>query len=227
MKISQQLVALVGAFTLACTCAVAQTPAQDSPAVPASAIIAAPEPLPIVDPAKELKGATLIRELRKGGFVLYMRHTEAGSPTEKCDQNSLSATGLENARIVGSAIRDLNIPVGAVRSSSPCRTNITATSLGLGVVEITEDLNPIAPMPGIDLGAARTARLNEAPLAGTNTLLVSHLHGSRNKDEWIHLGLGEIIVFRPVAGARAEPVARIAVVKWQRLRVEMAAADKR
>ena len=230
MKIIQKLVVIVGAITVACSCAVAQTHAQDIPVssvTPPSAIIAAPVPLPSVDPAKELKGATLITALRKGGFVIYMRHTEAGLPAEQCDQNSLSANGMESARNVGAAIRDLNIPIGAVRSSAPCRTHITAASLGLGVVEITEDLNPTAPQPGFDLGAARTARLNEAPLAGTNTLLVSHLHGSRNKDEWIHLELGEIIVFRPVAGARAEAVARIAVAKWPRLRVEMAGADKR
>ena len=230
MKITQQLVAIVGAIAATCTCAVAQSPSRDAPPAsvsPPSAIIPAPGPLPIVDPVKELKGGTLIAALRRGGFVLYMRHTEAGLPAEKCDQYSLSAAGLENARIVGSAIRDLNIPIAAVRSSAPCRTNIAAAALGLGVVEITEDLNPTAPQPGFDLGAARTARMNEAPLAGTNTILVSHLHGSRNKDEWVHLELGEIIVFRPVASARAEPVARIAVAKWLRLRVEMAVADKR
>ena len=230
MKIIQRLVAFAGAMAVATTCAIAQSPAQDvapSLVVPSSTIVVAPSPLPIVDPAKELKGATLIAALRKGGFVLYMRHTEAGLPAEKCDQNSLSAAGLENARSVGSAIRDLNIPIGAVRSSLPCRTYITAASLGLGVVEVAEDLNPTAPTPGMDLGAARTARLNEAPLVGTNTILVSHLHGSRNKDEWLHLELGEVIVFRPNAGARAEPVARIAVAKWPRLRVEMAGADKR
>ncbi|MEO8384920.1 MAG: hypothetical protein ABI583_06750 [Betaproteobacteria bacterium] len=230
MKITQQFGAVVGAVALACTLAIAQSPVNDAShaavQLPAT-ILAAPGPLPIIDRTKELKGATLITALRKGGFVLYMRHTEAGTPAEKCDQNSLSATGLENARSVGAAIRDLSIPIGAVRSSVPCRTNITAVSLGLGVVEVTEDLNPTAPRPDFDLGAARSARLNEAPPAGTNTILVSHLHGSRNKDEWVHLELGEIIVFRPVVGARAEPVARIRVAKWPRLLVEMAGADKR
>jgi hypothetical protein len=183
--------------------------------------------LPIVDAAKELKGATLISALRKGGFVLYMRHTEAGSPAEKCDQNSLSPVGTENARRVGLAIRELTIPIGAVRSSAPCRTNMTAITLGLGPVEVSEDLNPVAPRPGFDLGAARTARLNEAPPAGTNTILVSHLHGSRNRDEWLHLELGEIIVFRPVSGAHAEAVARVPVAKWPRLILEMTGATAR
>lgn len=230
MKIIPYLVATFGAAAILCTSAFAQAPGQDvpsAPIAPTSVIVPTPGPLPIVDAAKELKGATLIAALRKGGFVLYMRHVEAGSPAETCDQNSLSPAGTENARKVGVAIRELSIPIGVVRSSAPCRTHITATTLGLGPVEITEDLNPVAPRPGFDLGAARSARLNEVPPAGTNTILVSHLHGSRNKDEWLHLELGEIIVFRPVVGARAEPIARIPVAKWPRLMVEMAGVVSR
>ena len=175
-------------------------------------------PLPIVDPANEIKGIALVEALRKGGYVLYMRHTEAGSLDEKCDENSLSAIGTENARIVGAALRDLRIPVGNVRSSVPCRTNMTGATLGLGTVEITEDLNPIAPREGFDIGAARSKRLNETPVVGKNTVLVSHMHGSRKKEEWLHLQIGEIIVFRPDSNALAVPVARIPVAGWAALK---------
>ncbi|MCY7387491.1 MAG: hypothetical protein LH481_05400, partial [Burkholderiales bacterium] len=89
------------------------------------------------------------------------------------------------------------------------------------------DLNPVAPREGFDIGAARTRRLNETPATGKNTLLVSHLHGSRKKDEWIHLQLGEIIVFRPDANARALPVARIPVAGWATLRKTIADAAAR
>ena len=218
--------------------ALAQADAQATPQVaasappqttssPTSAVAPAPGPLPIVDPAKELKGTALVEALRKGGFVLYMRHTEAGSPAEKCDENSLSVVGTENARIVGAALRELNIPIGAVHSSVPCRANVTACTLDVGKVEITEDLNPVAPREGFDIGAARTKRLNEMPTAGTNTVLVSHLHGSRKKEEWVHLQLGEIIVFRPDANANAEPVARIPVAGWAALKKVMADAAVR
>ena len=194
---------------------------------PTSAAAPAPGPVPIVDPAKELKGTALVEALRKGGFVLYMRHTEAGSLEEKCDETSVSAVGAENARIVGSALRELSIPIGAVRSSAPCRSNVTASTLGVGKVEITEDLNPVAPREGFDIGAARTKRMNEMPTAGTNTVLVSHLHGSRKKEEWVHLQLGEIIVFRLDANASAEPVARIPVAGWAVLKKAMADAAVR
>ena len=85
---------------------------------------------------------------------MYMRHTETGNVTEKCDTTNLSAIGEENARSVGAAMRDLKIPIGAVRSSQPCRCAGTARLLGLGEVDITEDLNPVPPRPGFDIGAA-------------------------------------------------------------------------
>lgn len=206
---------------------VAASAPPQTPSSPTSAVAPAPGPLPVVDAAKELKGTALVEALRKGGFVLYMRHTEGGSLEEKCDETSVSAVGAENARIVGSALRELSIPIGAVRSSAPCRSNVTASTLGLGTVDITEDLNPVAPRDGFDIGAARTKRLNEMPTAGTNTVLVSHLHGSRKKEEWVHLQLGEIIVFRPDANANAEPVARIPVAGWAALKKAMADAAVR
>ena len=191
---------------------VAQTPSVSPPPPPI------PAALPIVDPSKELSGMALVEALRKGGFVLYMRHTETGVVTEKCEQSNLSAIGEEHARNVGGALRDLKIPIGAVRSSFACRCADAARMLGLGTVEPTADLNPVAPQPSFDLGAARSKRLNELPPAGTNTVLVSHLHGSQKKEEWLHLQMGEIIVFRPDINARAVPVARVALAGWLALK---------
>jgi phosphohistidine phosphatase SixA len=211
----------------------AQTNAPAIPAAPAQAGSTTPgwpappaqlasPPLPIVDPAKEIKGAALVEALRKGGFVLYMRHAETGIVTDKCDQSNLSPAGEATARNVGAAMRDLKIPFGAVRSSQMCRTWDTARLLGVGEVEKTEDLNPMPPRPDLDIAAMRAKRLAEMPPAGTNTVLVSHLHGSRKKEEWLHLGMGETIVFRPDGNARAEPVARITVADWAVLKKLMA-----
>ena len=105
-----------------------------------------------------------------------------------------------------------------MRSSFACRVADTARLLGLGAVEPSEDLNPVAPREGFDIGAARTRRLNEMPAAGTNTLLVSHLHGSRKKEEWLHLEMGEIIVFKPQGNAPAVPIARVRVAEWMALK---------
>ena len=56
------------------------------------------------------------------------------------------------------------------------------------------------------------------PAAGTNTLLVSHLHGSRKKEEWLHLEMGEIIVFKPDSNSPAVPIARVRVAEWMALK---------
>ena len=204
----------------------AQPPAQVAVPVPStnpSAPVPVAPPLPIVDPAKELKGGALIEALRGGGFVLYMRHTQTGLVTEKCGTSNLSEKGEQDARNIGAALRELNIPVGVVWSSEPCRCVDTARALGVGKVEVTEDLNPVAPRAGFDIGAARTRRLTAMPSRGTNTLLVSHLHGSRDKAEWVHLEMGEVIVYRPDGGAVPVAVARIPLTGWAVLKQAMGA----
>lgn len=187
-----------------------------SPALPAT--LGQPQALPLVDPAKELAGKALVEALRKGGHVLYMRHALQIVPTPgPCVGSNLQPDGEVAAKAVGAAIRALNIPVGRVLSSEPCRNRDTAKLLNLGDVEITIDLNPGGTPPGFDHGAARTRRLAELPRAGTNTLLVSHVHGSQKKSEWLHLELAEIIVFRPDGKGAADPVARIRVADWAKL----------
>jgi phosphohistidine phosphatase SixA len=198
------------------------TPAPTPPASPAlPATLGQPQALPLVDPAKELKGKALVDALRKGGHVLYMRHALQIVPTPgPCVGSNLQPDGEMAAKAVGAAIRALNIPVGRVLSSEPCRNLDTAKLLDLGNVEVTIDLNPGGSPPGFDHGAARTRRLGELPRAGTNTLLVSHVHGSQKKSEWLHLELAEIIVFRPDGKGAAEPVARIRVADWAKLAQE-------
>lgn len=192
-------------------------PAPASPALPAT--LGQPQALPLVDPAQELKGKALVDALRKGGHVLYMRHALQIVPTEgPCVGSNLQPTGEAAAKAVGAAIRALNIPIGRVLSSEPCRNLDTAKLLDLGKVEVTIDLNPGGSPPGFDHGAARTRRLAELPRAGTNTILVSHVHGSRNKSEWLHLELAEIIVFKPDGKDGSSPVARIRVEDWANLR---------
>lgn len=209
------LIAVSMTFALACASGHAQIPPEAvTPAAPAVALPV----LPVVDPAQELKGRALVEALRNGGHVLYMRHALQIPPTtEKCDFPSLTPIGEEQARRVGAAIRELKIPVGQVRSSQSCRNRDTARLLGLGDYEITEDLNPGGVREGFDVGAARFRHLTEVPPRGTNTLLVSHVHGSKNKAEWMHLEIAEIIVYRPDGKGSTMPVARVRVEKWKEL----------
>ena len=194
---------------LICTSVVAQVVPPPPPVVPI---------LPLVDPATELKGAKLVDALRGGGYVLYMRHALQIPPTtEKCDTSNLTPVGEEQARTVGAALRELKISIGSLRSSQPCRNRDTARLLGVGPYEITDDLNPAGLREGFDVSAARLRQLQEVPPRGTNTLLVSHVHGSLKKEEWMHLDLAEIIVYRPDGKGGTTPVARVRVEGWGEL----------
>jgi hypothetical protein len=180
----------------------------------------APEgpPQPVVNSANELKDAALIDALRGGGYVLYMRHALQIPPTsEVCDKSSLTELGEAQARKAGAALRELKIPIGAVKSSQPCRSQDTARLLDLGKVEVTEDLNPIGGAKGVEMLAARKRRLAEAPAARTNTILVSHVQGGRKPEDRIQLEIAEIIVFRPDGKGDSLPVARIRLEAWDDL----------
>jgi|KBSSwiStaDraftv2_1062776.scaffolds.fasta_scaffold80814_3 broad specificity phosphatase PhoE len=175
-------------------------------------------PLPVIDPAKELKGAALLDALHAGGYVLYMRHGRQGGPQDEipCSRANLIAEGVEQAKKVGEALHALKIPVGAVRASRFCRAIETARLLGFGEPQVTGDLDfAIGDSP---LHAARRKRLAEAPPAGMNVLVVSHGHAGPNDADKVQLELAEIIVYRPDGHGAAEPVARIRLEDWARLR---------
>ena len=126
----------------------------------------------------------LVEDMREGGLVLVMRHAKTESTTppseslRSCDlQRNLSAEGREQAGAIGEAMRELEIPIGEVRSSPMCRTRDTAR-LAFGDVEIDEDLLSLGVGGTIEDDERRTAALREmareAPPEGTNTVLLTH-----------------------------------------------------
>jgi len=168
----------------------------------------AQSPLPpsVPDPAKELKGAPLVEALRRGGFVLFMRHAQQvredpAREKQDCEEARLSPAGRDQARTVGAGIRALAIPVGAVFASEYCRARQTAELLGLGPVTPTPDLNMTGPFP------ERKKRIAQSPPTGKNTLLVSHSQ----------VGIAEVLVYRPDGAGGAEPLARVKVEDWEAL----------
>ena len=194
---------------------------------------------PLIDPAKELKGIELVRALRQGGFNLYMRHAQAtvgqdGSLLQKtywwedCSiQRNMSDMGREQAKKVGAGIRSINVPVDHVMAAQFCRTQETAHLLGLGAIEVTEDLNhQIGQRAGFDINTARFKRLAEMPAKGMNNVLVSHTHGSPRNEERIMGGLqeGEIVVYKPDGKGGSEPIARVPVTDWEMLAKLVASA---
>lgn len=197
-------------FLWALCCAGSAALAQTAP----PAVVA----IPTVDPAKALSGPALVTQLRQGGYVLYMRHAVSGPPTEQCKpQSGLTPEGEAQARAVGTALRTLKIPVGAVWSSQTCRTEHTAQLLDLGTVQTTQDLNPGGGDVQAERDAARTRHLMARPAPGHNTVLVAHVQSAQQPQDQMQLGFAEVIVFRAAALNRPEPVARILLQDWQAL----------
>ena len=174
--------------------------------------------LPTIDPAKELKGQALVDALRGGGYVLLMRHAKQDGVQETlpCTHRNLSIEGETDARKIGAALRELRIPIRAVRASTVCRAIETAAALGVGDVESTPDLDPGTSWTP-QIHAARARQLATRPAGAANSLLVSHIHPSSNDDERVQYDHCEIIVYQPGEQGASTPVARIPRHSWDAL----------
>lgn len=169
---------------------------------------------PLVDEGRRLSGNALLAELRKGGYTLFMRHTETGTVTAECERSNLTARGERDAKFVGDSLKQLRIPIGRVLSSPVCRVLDTAKLMGLGEPTLSNDLAN-QPMPaGFDFDSARGRRIAELPPRGKNTLLVSHAQGGKTQSQWIYLDFGEIIVYQPGGKNESEALARIRADDW-------------
>ena len=88
-------------------------------------------------------------ELKKGGYVIVMRHgatnrdqadTDPLNPDNVAKQRLLSEKGREQAKQVGEAFRKLGIPVGTVYTSKFNRAVETGKLIGGGAVTPTFDV---------------------------------------------------------------------------------------
>jgi len=172
---------------------------------------------PVIDPALALTGKALLEALQRGGFVLYLRHTETGAITEQCNVTNLSHKGAAAARELGEQLKRLQIPFSSVLSSPVCRVQETAKLLDLGDVELSDDLAQVPKPPVTDLYAARMRQLARVPKLGTNTMLVSHMHAGVPRYQTVDLEFGEIIVFRPEGNGVTKAVSRVLADNWQAL----------
>lgn len=172
------------------------------------------------------EGSELLRDLRTGGFVIYFRHaaTEPASDTDyqnlaNCAaQRNLSERGREQARRIGTAFRELGIPVGTVQSSAFCRTLETA-NLAFGRAEQSLDLTSL-PQAGSDAEeerrvAALRGLLATPPPAGQNTVLVGHLFNIQ-RAAGISIAEGEAALIRPREGGY-DLVSTVPAEQWETL----------
>ena len=175
-------------------------------------------------PAQQIPGGELLTLLRKGGYVLYFRHTstdfsrdDARSRSEDdCDnQRPLTDQGREEARQIGAAFRELGIPVGRVLASPRCRTMETAT-LAFGSPEKSPEARSGPSVNSGDRYAPLRMLLSTPVKPGANVVIASHGNPFYAVAGAPYLAEGEAAVVRPL-GKDFEIVARVRHDGWRML----------
>lgn len=175
----------------------------------------------VSDPDHAIPLNTLGAALRKGGYVIYFRHTETDfsksdegmKAYDDCaHQRLLSAQGRKTAREIGERIRALKLPVGEVLASPYCRTIETAQRIFSRAVPRSD----IRENEGGDYAGLK--RLLAAPVAaGTNRWVIGHGTPFRTIAGPPHLAEGEAAVIKP-ARTHWIVVARVLPEAWATLK---------
>jgi hypothetical protein len=211
----------LGVFLLSAAAAALPAPAQDlrfeAPPKPAAGRSALP--------ARPMSGTELLAELRKGGYIIYFRHTSTdfsrndsrSKSDDDCDnQRPLTDRGRTEAREIGAAFRELKIPVERVLASPRCRTMETAMlAFGKAEYENAARGGPASPGGG-DRYATLRAMLMSPVKPGGNVVIASHGNPFYATAGAPYLAEGEAAVVRPL-GKDFEVVARVRYDGWRAL----------
>lgn len=178
--------------------------------------------------AQTLPRASLAAELRKGGYVIVMRH--ASSPRELPDaasanpdnttrERQLDAAGRRDAAAMGAALKRLGIPVGEVLSSPTYRALETARLVDAGKARAVEQLGNEGMAAA---GEAATAWLRDEvarKTTGGNRLLITHGPNisAAFREHAGGMTEGEALVFDARGADGPVMVHRIRIEEWAQL----------
>ena len=181
--------------------------------------------------AQRLSGDALVAALRRGGYVIVMRH--ASSPREAPDKQTANAdnvkgerqldeVGRTTAAAMGKALRDLKIPVGEVCTSPTYRA--------LETIRLAQLRNP---RPYVELGdngqsmqggtEAQAAWLQKKVTqfpSGANTILITHFPNMTRAFPQLAAGVedGEALIFGSDGKGGTTVVARVKIDEWPKMR---------
>jgi phosphohistidine phosphatase SixA len=177
--------------------------------------------------AQTLSGDALVQALRRGGYVLVMRHASSprevptkdiANPDNVNLERQLDEKGRATAMAMGNALRALKISIGDVFSSPTYRALETVRLAQLPHPKPQDELGDGGhSMQGVT--GAQTAWLKTKVTQfphGANTVLVTHLPNiERAFPQWAsNLVDGEALVFGPDGKGEATVVARIKIEQW-------------
>ena len=180
-------------------------------------------------PTKRVNFEELVTDLKKGGYVIVLRHGATNADQADTDpfhldnigaQRVLSEKGREVAKRVGDSFRALGIPLGKVYSSQFNRATETAQLVSGKSPTTTADLTEgglvVSPNENARRAKALKALATVVPEAGSNTLIVTHkpnILDAFGKD-WFDSKEGEASVFRPDGSNNLILVARVQAADW-------------
>ena len=178
--------------------------------------------------AQSLSGEALVAALRKGGFVIVMRHASSPAQPPKIansdnvnHERQLDDEGIATATAMGKALRELKIPIGEAFTSPTYRARET-----LRYAQIS-NAKPVVELGDGGRGMqasteAQAAWLQKAVTqfpSGSNTLLVTHFPNMKGAFPQWSAGLedGEALILGPDGKGGAALVARVKIQEWARL----------
>ena len=173
----------------------------------------------------------LVDLLRRGGYVLVMRHAssprevptkEQANPDNLKLERQLDESGRRGASAMGDALRRLKIPIGTVLTSPTYRAMETVRLARLDRPQAVNELGDGGQsMQGVPEAQASwlRSRVSEAP-GSVNIIFVTHQPNlSRAFPEWgPSVADGETVALRPDGRGGVAVIGRIPIEEWPRLR---------
>jgi phosphohistidine phosphatase SixA len=170
-----------------------------------------------------------VDELRKGGYVLYMRHgnTDTSRPdaiqvnlNDCTTQRMLSKEGRRIVTEIGHKLRKAKIPLGEVYSSPMCRAKETA-ELAFGNKYIVNNLlRYTANMNDKEkFKALETIReLISDPVTGhSNRVIVAHSQNIMALLGYLPSPEGTIVIFQPLGDHQFKYIASVKPDQWGKI----------
>lgn len=213
-------------FTLALVAGIGTAGAQQATpsaasSPPGSMLYGKPVPVTPIPPEVLASDAykSLVADLRKGGFVIYLRHAVTDTRPEPvvrdltdCGwQRDLSGDGRRQAAAIGTRLAELHIPVTTVEASPFCRTRLTAEIAFGRAPKINNDLFYHVTQTPEQVAAANAllkALLAAPPPAGGNIVLVGH-SPTMKEASGVDLPEGQAAIVRPASDGTFRLMARL------------------
>jgi phosphohistidine phosphatase SixA len=180
-------------------------------------------------PAKPMDLEELVTDMKKGGYVIVLRHGATNADQADTDpfhldnigaQRVLSDKGRDVAKRVGDSFRTLGIPLGKVYSSEFNRATETAQLVSGKTPTTTPDLSEgglvVSPNENARRAKALKALSLVVPGEGSNTLIVTHKPNILDAfgEDWFASKEGEASVFKPDGSNNLVLVARVQAADW-------------